>query len=140
MARLLCWAKSSRTGEYQPGDVISVVPDNHVFSPTEDPAEWVAAGNQIKDYPGHTRVIDLPDCSLSKAKQLVEPRLRHALITEPEFTAPDEADRVVKVAERKWRVNPAITATRIKKRELDDSIENRDGDGAFMSIATRFSV
>lgn len=139
MARLLVWAQNSRTGEYTAGDVISVCPDTHVFSPYEDPAEWVASGNHIKDFPGHTRVIDLPDCSLSKAKQLLEPRVRPALITEPEFTAPDEEDRYVNLAHRKWRVNPAVNAINIKKKDLDSFIENRDDDGAFMSVAPRAS-
>lgn len=71
MARLLC-AKNSLTGRQDAGDVISVLPDDHVFGTHEDLSVWIAAGHDAASYPAIFYIVDLPDLSVADAQKYLE--------------------------------------------------------------------
>lgn len=135
MPRLLIWNKASKTGLRQAGDVISAVPDKHQFSESEDINVWVANGKPRRAWDGHTEVVEMPDTSLRKCRQLMQCKKRQALFTEREFQAPDPEDRFVVVEERKWRIKREdLTEQRIAKKHLDLLVENREGAKMFLAI------
>jgi hypothetical protein len=43
------------------GHVVDIKPDNHTWGRRECAGAWVAEGNYLKDYPGSTAVVCLPD-------------------------------------------------------------------------------
>lgn len=107
MARLLLLATSTgKTGRVE-GDPVFVGDDSHVFGEREDKRVWIANGNAEGDWPGIFYVIDIPGMPVEVARRIYDTWKRPATILDPEFEAPDEADRYVVLGRHRWQLGVA---------------------------------
>lgn len=56
---------------YMDGDVVAVVPDDHVWGRMESLVVWVKEGNAPELWPGKFVIVTLPDLSVAAARQYV---------------------------------------------------------------------
>jgi hypothetical protein len=84
MARLLVMRRDLGPLKYEPGDIVDVFPDGHVFGTHEDPAVWSAAGFDPAEFPGDFWIIDVPGLP----KEDVEPYLETAVLGYDEYEVP----------------------------------------------------
>lgn len=111
MAELLVYAANRRDElgddwQYEPGDVIVVKPDGHVWGAGESMRRWRAldpAEQDVVPRPPFTEV-SVPGLSVDDAALLTWPGVRPAVPGDPEYDAPDPEDRFVEVHRRGWRV------------------------------------
>jgi len=86
------------------GDPIVARRNNHVWGSGEDKRAHLALYGNTDNWPDDTVLIKIIGMSVARANALMGADTRPANIAEPEFTAPDEADRVVQLARKRWRV------------------------------------
>jgi len=100
------------TERYKAWDVITVLPDDHVFGREETMEAWVAAGNRAADFPnGHFTVIDIPN----------EPPDRNLSDPEPDPGVRAEGRKAA------WAIDPSL----LTAKQATDALE----PGAIVSIA-----
>lgn len=123
MVKALVWAKSA--GKATAGEVISVIPDGMEFS----------ASDKACDY---AYVLNLPNTLLEKARQMLERYYRAAIKGDDEFEATDDADKFVKLGQRRWRFKveemagiSTDTEFNVPGYNVDPSLENKLADGNF---------
>lgn len=89
MAEILIAARDLPSG-YQRGDPITVQPDGHVWGKAEGPPDFY--------------VLKVHDLDLRRARDMVAPLFEPAQSGDPEFNAPDPADRRIYRHRRKTRL------------------------------------
>lgn len=89
MARLLVMRLDLGPLKYEPGDIVDVFPDEHVFGSYEDPVVWSAAGFDPAEFPGDFYIIDVPGLPAEE----VEPYLETATLGHDEHGIPISAAR-----------------------------------------------
>lgn len=80
MAEILIAARDLPSG-YRRGDPVAVKPNGQTWGRAEVPPDFY--------------VIKIPGLDVPRAKALLEPLVEAAQFGDPEFNAPDEADRVI---------------------------------------------
>lgn len=53
---------------YMDGDVVTVLPDGHVFGRMESLRVWVSEGRKAEDWPGGFAIVDAPALSAADAR------------------------------------------------------------------------
>lgn len=64
--------EAGQPGRYHDGDVVAVLPDDHVFGRMESLDVWVAEGNTPSSWPGGFAIIELPDLTVEEAQVFLE--------------------------------------------------------------------
>ena len=108
MAQIVTLAKSvGAAGAKAEGDPIAVYPDGFTAGSNEDIRVWVAQGNDEADFPDTFYMIDVPGMSHETGLRLLGPWVRAAVPGDPEYEAPDEADRYVRLGRFRWQLGVA---------------------------------
>lgn len=112
------------------GDIIYVADDNHVWGTHEDKREWVKKYGTQEGWPGDYVIIKVNGVTVEKAKALMAVSYRVATVDDPEYNAPDEADRKVLVVKRAWN----LTLGKIASEKLNAIIKAGFGEFNFSDI------
>jgi len=116
MARFLLLAKNISNAGRIEGDPVSIKDDADTvttpsgtwyWSSEEDIRRWVAEGNVKANFPDLFFTVDIAGMDKATAERLTQPWVRPATILDPEWNAPDAADRYVYVGPHRWQFGVA---------------------------------
>jgi len=102
------------------GDITEVRPDGFVWGREESKAVWVAEGRDPTLWPGKTILIKVPGMPVPARHKIVRGHTRLAVVTDPEFNAPDPQDRYITQHKYVWRVNLRSIPPQARKRLVQD--------------------
>ena len=131
MAEILVLAKSiGADGSRTEGDPVAAKDDGANWGGHEDIRVWIAQGNAEADFPDMFYMILIPGMPLVSAERLMSAWTRPAVLGEPEFDNPDEADRYVTLGKYRWQLGVADKLPgRLKSRLRRDKIITIDPYG-----------
>ena len=103
------WVSNAEHGNnnWREGMVVTIKDDGSPWGRAEDPRVWTGEGNNIGDWQplGLFAMILAPGVAADYPQAMI-PEMRPSLFSEPEFLAPDEADKRRKITRRKrWKVD-----------------------------------
>jgi len=89
---------------HQRGDPIEVLENGADWGTEVDKRAHLAKYGNLDNWRGNYVIVQITDLTVAKAKTYLVPHDRDATAVDPEFTAPDIADRRVRVLRKRWGV------------------------------------
>ncbi len=87
------------------GDPLIARQGNFVWGANEDKRAWIARHGNADNWHGYFFTLRITGLTVTRARRFIEAHTRPATTIEVEYTAPDEADRIVIMRRKRWRLN-----------------------------------